>query len=216
MVNRSSGKKMGDAIAPDSDDQFAFIAGYTEGGFPYGVTWEEHEESEAWAATLAAQPLPTQLHPVSLDDISQEMQIGSDSMTIYFRRSTCEYFIVSDDHLHILESGEPFDDRPEWEQEAIQLVAEVMDQDNDDDFVPLPSQFDIHEYSIMERFCFTLEDQKIVQDLVRSLSGKGAFRRFKDALHRHCIAEHWYKFRDEAFREIAREWSEEHRIDWCD
>jgi hypothetical protein len=25
----------------DSDDRFAFIAGYTEGGFPYGTTWEE-------------------------------------------------------------------------------------------------------------------------------------------------------------------------------
>ena len=25
----------------DSDDRFAFIVGYTSGGFPYGVTWEE-------------------------------------------------------------------------------------------------------------------------------------------------------------------------------
>ena len=52
------------------------LIGYAEGGVPYGVTWEEHEESEARAATLASQLPPTQLHPVSLDDISQEMQIG--------------------------------------------------------------------------------------------------------------------------------------------
>ncbi len=26
---------------PNSDAQFAFIAGYTEGGFPYGTTWDE-------------------------------------------------------------------------------------------------------------------------------------------------------------------------------
>jgi len=26
---------------PDSDDRFFFIAGYTSGGAPYGVTWEE-------------------------------------------------------------------------------------------------------------------------------------------------------------------------------
>jgi len=25
----------------DSDDTFAFIAGYTSGGAPYGTTWEE-------------------------------------------------------------------------------------------------------------------------------------------------------------------------------
>lgn len=30
----------------DSDEIFAFIVGYTEGGFPYGVTWEEMEIQE--------------------------------------------------------------------------------------------------------------------------------------------------------------------------
>lgn len=25
----------------DSDEHFAYIAGYTEGGFPYGITWDE-------------------------------------------------------------------------------------------------------------------------------------------------------------------------------
>jgi hypothetical protein len=29
---------------PDSDGHFAFIAGYTEGGFPYGTTWDELRE----------------------------------------------------------------------------------------------------------------------------------------------------------------------------
>ena len=28
----------------DMDDTFAFIAGYTPGGVPYGVTWEQVEE----------------------------------------------------------------------------------------------------------------------------------------------------------------------------
>ncbi len=31
---------------PDSDEQFAYIAGYTEGGFPFGITWEEHWASQ--------------------------------------------------------------------------------------------------------------------------------------------------------------------------
>jgi len=30
----------------DSDDTFAYIAGYTPGGAPYGVTWEEMEQSK--------------------------------------------------------------------------------------------------------------------------------------------------------------------------
>ena len=28
---------------PDSDENFYFIAGYTSGGMPYGITWEEAE-----------------------------------------------------------------------------------------------------------------------------------------------------------------------------
>ena len=29
---------------PDSDENFYFIAGYTSGGMPYGITWEEAEK----------------------------------------------------------------------------------------------------------------------------------------------------------------------------
>ena len=28
----------------DQDEHFSFIAGYTPGGFPYGITWEEQAE----------------------------------------------------------------------------------------------------------------------------------------------------------------------------
>lgn len=31
----------------ESDDTFAFITGYTAGGFPYGITWEEMAEIES-------------------------------------------------------------------------------------------------------------------------------------------------------------------------
>lgn len=31
----------------ESDETFAFIAGYTSGGFPYGVTWEEMDKAPA-------------------------------------------------------------------------------------------------------------------------------------------------------------------------
>ena len=36
----------------ESDDTFAFIAGYTAGGFPYGITWEEMEAIERRDKTL--------------------------------------------------------------------------------------------------------------------------------------------------------------------
>ena len=30
------------------DDEFAFIAGYTEGGAPYGITWDEWAGLDVW------------------------------------------------------------------------------------------------------------------------------------------------------------------------
>lgn len=32
----------------ESNDEFAFIAGYTEGGAPYGITWDEWYEMDVW------------------------------------------------------------------------------------------------------------------------------------------------------------------------
>jgi hypothetical protein len=45
----------------DSDETFAYIAGYTGWGFPYGITWEELEEREGepWelnAAEIGGEP----------------------------------------------------------------------------------------------------------------------------------------------------------------
>ena len=48
-------QNQGDGL-PDSDGTFAYIAGYTEGGFPFGVTWEEWREMEAAEARYSADP----------------------------------------------------------------------------------------------------------------------------------------------------------------
>ena len=41
MSKKKKRNQSTDEILDDMDDRFAFIAGYTPGGFPYGTTWEE-------------------------------------------------------------------------------------------------------------------------------------------------------------------------------
>ena len=44
MSHKRKNKKNGDILEdpyPDMNDEFAYIAGYTGWGFPYGVTWKE-------------------------------------------------------------------------------------------------------------------------------------------------------------------------------
>lgn len=46
----------------ESNEIFAFIAGYTSGGFPYGITWEEMErmaDEESLYATLPREEIPS-------------------------------------------------------------------------------------------------------------------------------------------------------------
>jgi hypothetical protein len=201
-------------INADSDEHFAYIAGYTEGGAPYGVTWEEMEAAERSEAARRSCDPPAQKAPVSLNDVAQEMQGMFDTMTAYFKRSTGEFITITDEHIHIADAGDSIEDRPEWEQEAIRQTAEVLAREDDGDYVQLPSRYDIHEYSIMERFCSTISKPKVADDLFRSISGKGAFRRFKTAIRRHGIEDAWYRFKDEAYKEIAREWCEENGLTW--
>jgi hypothetical protein len=48
---RRSQKRRALNASGDSDETFAFIAGYTEGGAPYGITWEEVEALDGWPET---------------------------------------------------------------------------------------------------------------------------------------------------------------------
>lgn len=215
MTKKSSKKRAPELIMePESDDYFASIAGYTPGGAPYGITGEEQEEIERRAASKKSVIPPEQKEPVSLNDIVQEMQIISNMMSIYFQRSTGKFVIVTDDYICAAESEAPLDDRPEWEQEIIRETAEVLAREDDGDYVPIPSRYEIHDFAIMERFCSMVENRKIANDLLRSISGKGAFRKFKDSLHHYGIEKTWFAYKDGEYKEIAREWCEENGISW--
>ena len=42
-------RELEELAAADWDDDFAYIAGYTSSGVPYGVTWEEMGEAPPWS-----------------------------------------------------------------------------------------------------------------------------------------------------------------------
>lgn len=210
--NRKKADKWCNAV--EQDEHFAYIAGFTEGGCPYGITWEQQAEIGAQEARRASLVPVQQLRPVSLAELVQEMEVVTDEVTVYFQRSTGEFFPVTDEQMLLAASEESSDRRPEWEQEIIQLCREI--ERDDDDFVALPSRFDIHEYSIMHDFCSTLEDMKKRQALLRSISGKGAFRKFKVAIHQYALEKAWYAFRGEVYKSIAQGWCEDHNVLWTD
>jgi len=88
------------------------------------------------------------------------------------------------------------------------------DKYESDEWVAAPTQFDIHEYSIMEQFAESVSNAKKSERLCNALRGKGAFRRFKDTLDHVGLLEKWYDFKHEAYIEIAREWCESEGIEY--
>lgn len=75
-----------------------------------------------------------------------------------------------------------------------------------DSYIPLPREYEIHEYQIMENFVNSLEDEDEARELLNSMQGKGAFRRFKEKVSLLSLEDRWYNHREEAYEKIAVEW----------
>jgi hypothetical protein len=147
--------------------------------------------------------------PVKLNEVINALDEGGDQFSHYLDRRTGEIFMISNEEMSAAEEGEPVSEYPEWQQESILKAGEILDSD---DFVRLPGQFDIHEYSIMERFALEYEDRRTSGELLRTIKGKGAFSRFKMTIHELGIQDEWYEFRRNEFEEIAVQWLEQEGI----
>jgi hypothetical protein len=137
------------------------------------------------------------------------MDVFSDEHTAYINRRTGELITLTHEELALAEDPAAAEEAPQWQQELLPKAREVLESE---DFLPLSSKFEIHEWSIMERFADSRPDATENEELLTALHGRGAFRRFKDTLQRLGIAEEWYRFREAAFEEIAIEYLEANEI----
>ena len=154
------------------------------------------------------------MKPVSLQFVVNEMDVLDEEWTAYINKKTGELVTVTEEEANIVEAeGEDDEFIPDWQRETLPKVREVLESD---DFVALPDKFEIHEYSIMERFCLSLPDEGLQDELLHAIRGSGAFRRFKNAIHRKDIQDDWYRFRDQALKRIAIDFLESEGIPWQD
>ncbi len=149
---------------------------------------------------------------VKLDDIIEGMEFQSDERHSFLDKRTGEVVSLSDEEIQAAEDNEPIEDFPEWQQDLIKIAKDILAETGD--YIGLPSKFDIHEYSIMERFCLSIDDPEISDTLYSLIKGSSAFRRFKDALYEYNLSDDWYKYRDNRLKEIATEWCEENGIEF--
>ncbi len=126
---------------------------------------------------------------VKLSDIAMHIEMASDGTYSFYNELTGEFYWYSDFGDH--------DDR---------------DLDEEEGWLRLPSQRDADEYGMMSDFADTVNDARKREQLEFALSGKGAFRRFKDSANRLGVAEAWYAYRDKCYLEFARDWCDEEDV----
>jgi hypothetical protein len=145
---------------------------------------------------------------VSLQDIVDAMDVPNQEWECFLDPESGEVVTVTEDDRSALEHPEP-ELLPEWQRAQPTRIREALDSDR---YLRLPEPFEIHEWSIMRRFCHTVADPSPREELLDAIHGSGAFRLFRRTLERLGLREQWYSYRQNAFEQIAREWLEAHRI----
>ncbi|MFZ0545413.1 MAG: UPF0158 family protein [Candidatus Promineifilaceae bacterium] len=146
---------------------------------------------------------------VSLAAIVGELEVINDEFPTFVNKRTGEIVSVSSEAMAAAEGKRPMENVLDWEQEMVETASDII---NSDEYLPLPSAFDIHEYDIMRRFSERYPDEEISRSLLAAIRGSGAFRRFKGTIYHYKIEEEWYDFKVKALAEIAIQWLEDNDL----
>lgn len=151
------------------------------------------------------------MSPIRLSEIIEALDSQSQEIHPYLNVKTGEIVMLTDRELG-------FDrDLDDASDESVEDDAgsdrEVVDSE---DYIQLPGQFEIHEYGMMERFSLSLSNASQREALYYSIKGSGAFRRFRDNIHRMGIENDWYKYRDQQLKEIAVDWCKKNNIPYTE
>ena len=155
----------------------------------------------------APKPAPS---PVSVKKVAEELDLlpGETLWRAYLNPRTGETYTVTDEDRAAIEDP---DDRliPDWQREQLPKVREVLESG---DWIALPSKYDLHEYGIMKSFCLEIDNEERRADLLDAISGRGAFRSFKNLIHRYGIQQRWYDYRAREIERFVADWLEEKGI----
>lgn len=152
------------------------------------------------------------MNSVKLEDVLEAIELANEEGNYYYNKVTGEIIYLGNEESRIAEdiTSEELEDYPEWQREDIEAAIDVFE--NFENYITMPSKYEIDEYNIMCDFCYSLENDRTSNQLLNALNGRGAFRRFKDTAASLNLEDKWYKYQEEAYRNIALEWCETNGI----
>jgi len=153
---------------------------------------------------------------VKISDIINTISSQSYNTSYYLDREKGEPFLVSKEQLRVAEGDAELQDYPEWEREQIKLAREILTDKKGERYILIPGKFVSHEYSTMENFCFSFDDDEILRVLLQAIKGAGAFNRFNNCIHRYGVADDWYTYRFNSMKKIVIDWCEVNNIEYVE
>ncbi len=157
------------------------------------------------------------MKPVKLKKIAECFETLMDEMCYFLNVETGEIVIFESRFMEIVESVGPDSDDSkyrDWEQNTIKQVEEIFK--HPDNYEELPSKYYFHEYKIIEDFCYQIEDEELRNLFLRTIKGRGAFRRFKDLAFEKGVIQNWYDYKTGVYYQYAKEWCEENKIEYIE
>lgn len=152
--------------------------------------------------------------PVKLKELIDEMEINLDEHTTFYHPKSGEFYSISDQAFAAVEDDESVSSLHDIEDEEIEIADDIYE--NSSDYIELPGKFEIDEYAMLEDFSISVQDEKVSRMLQIAIKGSGAFRRFKEMVHELGLAQEWYTFRDEQYKEMAAQWCQMNNLEYVE
>ena len=153
---------------------------------------------------------------IKISDIINIISVQSNNTSYYLDKESGQPFAVSNEQLRTVHEDGELEDCPEWEREQVELVRKILSDEKNERYILIPVKFVSHEYSAMENFGFSIDDDEISRALLQAIKGAGAFNRFNNCIHRYGVADDWYKYRYNSMKKIVIDWCEENNIEYLE
>lgn len=147
---------------------------------------------------------------VSLRDVVEALDLQSDELSSYLDPDTGEIITFNEEEAHIAESGD-WEDAPEWMKPQLPKIKRALE---DERMLQLPDRIHIDEWRMMEDFALADDQCRCRAELQSAIHGEGAFRRFKAAIDQLGLEDTWFKYRAARYELVARQWLEDHGIQY--
>ncbi len=150
--------------------------------------------------------------PVKIDSALEALLFTEDDCTTYINKNTGEIASVSDEESNF--AHQKLDETtPEWIVAGIPRIKLILESE---EYLEMPSKYDLHEEKVMAQFCETIEKEDIKNYLLKTLSGNTAAENFNKFVDEFELHDSWASHRNNAIKQIAIDFFTKHSIPFED